>query len=302
MYKFLSVLVLVLSAHLTNAQTYCFQSEDDVMTYVIGKTFESKDGQVSIKFNSSEAILQAGENNLSYMYEQFNYMGSGYKGLVTMTELGGSGGLKLYVSCKEKMMTDNAGTLLYEKTEGNQKVGAYEQIELNIVAPQYSGESDSKQVWMSENLDTDKFRNGDIIFYAKDWMEWVQAREEKKPAWSYYDFNESNSSCGKFYNYFAVIDSRGLAPRGWKIPTSKNFYDIEHNNEQILLAKKLNAKPCGCIIGAWGMGKDKMAVWWGNEVFANGKTCVGSFDFVNDLFDESDMNKDDGFQVRCIKE
>ena len=120
MYKFLSVLVLVLSAHLTNAQTYCFQSEDDVMTYVIGKTFESKDGQVSIKFNSSEAILQAGENNLTYMYDEFNYLGGGHKGLVNLTELGGSGGLRLYVSCKEKMMTDNKGTLLYEKgTMGN---------------------------------------------------------------------------------------------------------------------------------------------------------------------------------------
>ena len=73
MYKFLSVLVLVLSSHFTNAQTYCFQSEDDVMTYVIGKTFESKDGQVSIKFNSSEAILKAGENNLTYMYDESKY-------------------------------------------------------------------------------------------------------------------------------------------------------------------------------------------------------------------------------------
>jgi hypothetical protein len=115
MYKLVSVLAVVLSVYFTNAQTYCFQSEDDVMTYVIGKTFESKDGQVSIKFNSSEAILKAGANNLTYMYEKFNYMGAGHKGLVTLIELGGSGGLKLYVTCKEKMMTDNKGTILFEK-------------------------------------------------------------------------------------------------------------------------------------------------------------------------------------------
>jgi hypothetical protein len=120
MYKLVSVLAVVLSVYFTNAQTYCFQSEDDVMTYVIGKTFESKDGQVSIKFNSSEAILKAGANNLTYMYDEFNYLGGGHKGLVNLTELGGSGGLRLYVSCKEKMMTDNKGTLLYEKgTIGN---------------------------------------------------------------------------------------------------------------------------------------------------------------------------------------
>jgi hypothetical protein len=167
MYKFLSVLVLVLSAYHTNAQTYCFQSEDDVMTYVIGKTFESKDGQVSIKFNSSEAILKAGENNLTYMYEQFNYMGGGHKGLVTLTELGGSGGLQLYVSCKEKMMTDNKGTLLYEKGNiGNSssinsslkivKVGGLEVIDNDLGSFSWQNakdKADSYNSWRLPNLE-----------------------------------------------------------------------------------------------------------------------------------------------------
>ena len=48
------------------------------------------------------------------MYDKFSYLGSGYKGLIEMTELSGEGALKMYVSCKEHMMTDNKGTLLYE--------------------------------------------------------------------------------------------------------------------------------------------------------------------------------------------
>jgi len=113
MYKFLSVLVLVLSSHFTNAQTYCFQSEDDVMTYVIGKTFESSDGTIKLIFNTSQATLKAGNSTFNYLYDKFSYIGSGYKGAIEMTELSGEGGIKMYVSCKERMMTDNKGTLLY---------------------------------------------------------------------------------------------------------------------------------------------------------------------------------------------
>jgi hypothetical protein len=96
-------------------QSSCFSDKSDVMTYVIYKTFESKDGNIKIKFGTSKATLTAGTSTYNYMYDSFSYLGSGYKGLVTMSELSGGGGLKMYVSCKEQMMTDNNGTLLYEE-------------------------------------------------------------------------------------------------------------------------------------------------------------------------------------------
>ena len=84
------------------------------MTYVNGKSFESSDGKIKLTFNTSQATLNAGSSTFNYMYDKFSYLGSGYKGLIEMTELSGEGGLKMYVSCKERMMTDNKGTLLYE--------------------------------------------------------------------------------------------------------------------------------------------------------------------------------------------
>ena len=96
-------------------QSSCFSDKSDVMTYVIYKTFESEDGNIKIEFGTSKATLTAGSNTSYYMYDQFSYMGSGYKGSITMSSLSGDGGLKMYVSCKEQMMTDNKGTLLYEE-------------------------------------------------------------------------------------------------------------------------------------------------------------------------------------------
>jgi uncharacterized protein (TIGR02145 family) len=77
-----------------------------------------------------------------------------------------------------------------------------------------------EQLWMSENLNVDKFRNGDLIPEAKTDAEWKRAGENKQPAWCYYDNNpENGTKYGKLYNWYAVSDSRGLAPTGWHIPT-----------------------------------------------------------------------------------
>jgi len=41
------------------------------------------------------------------------------------------------------------------------------------------------QIWMAENLNVDKFRNGDLIPEAKTEEEWVKAHDSNQPAWCY---------------------------------------------------------------------------------------------------------------------
>jgi uncharacterized protein (TIGR02145 family) len=75
------------------------------------------------------------------------------------------------------------------------------------------------QVWMAENLNVDRFRNGDVIPEVKSFEEWKSACENEQPAWCYYDFNPSNGiKYGKIYNRYAAFDIRGLAPADWKLP------------------------------------------------------------------------------------
>ncbi len=76
-----------------------------------------------------------------------------------------------------------------------------------------------KQTWMKENLNVDFFRNGDPIPEAKSKDEWTSAAKHGKPAWCYYENDPNNAEkYGKLYNWYAVIDPRGLAPIGWRIP------------------------------------------------------------------------------------
>ncbi len=77
------------------------------------------------------------------------------------------------------------------------------------------------QEWMAENLNVSHYRNGDRITEIKDPKAWeVNGYTNRKPAWSYYDNDSANGSkYGKLYNWYAVVDPRGLAPKGWHVAT-----------------------------------------------------------------------------------
>ena len=82
-----------------------------------------------------------------------------------------------------------------------------------------------RQIWMSENLNVNVFRNGDIIPEAKTSSEWETAAKNKQPAWCYYDNDPANGTkYGKIYNWYAVQDPRGLAPSGYHVPSERELF------------------------------------------------------------------------------
>ena len=80
-------------------------------------------------------------------------------------------------------------------------------------------------IWEPKNLDVDKFRNGDTIYNAKSNEEWVKAGKDGKPAWCNYKNDSINGSIyGKLYNWYAINDPRGLAPKGSHIATAEEWH------------------------------------------------------------------------------
>lgn len=193
------------------------------------------------------------------------------------------------------------------------------------------------QTWMTKNLDVTTFRNGEPILEAKTKEEWENAEQEEKPAWCYYDFNSENKNqCGKFYNWYAVQDERGLAPKGWHIPTSDEFNktftslseELNHakagpklkstegwqpNND--CTTKNLNpngtnesgfsARPCGYCSGdsRYFSFKGYEASWW---VYIDSKTSFGQVILGSCTYGPSfiggelKFNKYNGHSVRCV--
>lgn len=77
------------------------------------------------------------------------------------------------------------------------------------------------QQWMKMNLDVDHYRNGDPIPQVQDLASWAKLTTG---AWCYLNNLESNGVIyGKLYNWYAVNDSRGLAPAGYHIPSDAEW-------------------------------------------------------------------------------
>ncbi len=80
------------------------------------------------------------------------------------------------------------------------------------------------QVWMLENLNVSTFKNGVAIPEVQDKDAWNKASKNHQPAWCYYDNDPKNGAkYGKLYNWYAVIDTSGLCPQGWHVPSDADW-------------------------------------------------------------------------------
>jgi len=70
------------------------------------------------------------------------------------------------------------------------------------------------QVWMVENLKTTKYRNGDAISGNS---------EDYEGMYYNYDNVANVNKYGRLYNWYAVKDSRNIAPKGWHVPTNSEW-------------------------------------------------------------------------------
>jgi uncharacterized protein (TIGR02145 family) len=82
------------------------------------------------------------------------------------------------------------------------------------------------QVWMKENLNVSKFKNGDPIPTNLDNNLWGNLG---LPSFSGYNNDAANFSIyGKLYNWYAVADQRGLCPTGWHVPSDSEWFTFEN--------------------------------------------------------------------------
>jgi len=152
------------------------------------------------------------------------------------------------------------------------------------------------QIWMAENLNVHKFRNGDLIPEAKTEEEWVKADDSNQPAWCYINNDSATAnSFGKLYNWHAVADSRGLAPEGWHIPD-----DMEWEKLDLAFFKTREQKEC-CFPLARGVREiynnmnDNNSIWWSSSDSLVGWSFEASY-FLRENFSEGQ-----GLSVQCIK-
>jgi uncharacterized protein (TIGR02145 family) len=184
------------------------------------------------------------------------------------------------------------------------------------------------QIWTKSNLKVSKYRNGDVIPQVTDATQWVALTTG---AWCYYANTTSNGTTyGKLYNWYAVNDSRGLAPIGYHIPSDAEWTTLTtclagaggkmkelgtlnagtghwiQPNTGATNSSGFSGLPAGVRSAAIGTFQliNLQSYWWSSTQGGNG--TIGAW--VRWLsYDVSGIgsgsgNKQGGYSVRCIKD
>ena len=178
------------------------------------------------------------------------------------------------------------------------------------------------QVWKTENLNVDSFCSGDKIPEAKNIDEWKAYLQAREPAFCHYGNDDENGKkYGKLYNWYAVNDPRGLAPKGWHIPSEEEWLTLfkELGGKDIAGAKmkakkgwyngngtnssKFTALPGGyrSLDGDFDQ-KEIFGYWWSSTEKGINQAqfiSIGSRDGEIVIFSR---DKSYGLSVRCVKD
>lgn len=181
------------------------------------------------------------------------------------------------------------------------------------------------QTWMVENLKTTKYRNGEPISTASDWT------DLKTEAYCDYNDDPSNSQVyGRLYNWYAVDDSRNIAPVGWHVPTQGESLTLKNYlggnsvaggklkeagtmhwlspNTGASNSSGFTAMPGGTKANGSNLsiGIGQAGFYWSSttsvpEYPDNASLCMSLFNNTGTV-GGADPSKMSGFSVRCIKD
>lgn len=179
----------------------------------------------------------------------------------------------------------------------------------------------NEKTWMAENLEVMTFRNGDTIPLATSNKAWADAGENGKPACCYYANKKKNGpKLGLLYNWYAANDPRGIAPEGWRLPSSVDLASLLiflGNDSGIKLKSKwgwydggygtddfgFDGKPSGIRLHTGEFGsQDSFTEYWldGQKDDIFGYTM--SFYYKENQMTRGTPNKWVGCSIRCVKD
>jgi uncharacterized protein (TIGR02145 family) len=184
------------------------------------------------------------------------------------------------------------------------------------------------QEWMAESLNTSIYRNGDEIPTNLDDATWLNTASG---AWAYYNSNESYvCPYGKLYNWYACVDARQLCPVGWHVPTDAEWSVLTSylGGEDVAGGKMKITGTMEAATGLWqspntgatnssgfsgasggyrgssggydGIGSN--GFWWSSSEGGTSNAWNRDLNFNFGNVFRTDVNKQNGFSVRCLRD
>jgi uncharacterized protein (TIGR02145 family) len=135
----------------------------------------------------------------------------------------------------------NAGTKYYFRAYATSQIGTIygEEFSFSTLFPNgvglvtdvdgnvYTEVKIGDQIWMGENLKVTRYKNGDKITFISNVSPTPWGVQNTTGSYCVHSNNPLNTAIyGNMYNWAAVTDPRGLAPEGWRVPTSDDWQKL----------------------------------------------------------------------------
>lgn len=145
------------------------------------------------------------------------------------------------------------------------------------------------QLWMKENLNVQRFKNGEAIPNVTDNTTWANTTTA---AWCRVNNNPDASNAfkvGLLYNGYVAQDTRGVCPNGWKVPDDSDFNKlVEYLGSRNVAGGKL--KEANGIYSLWNSPNSGAtnessftALPGGFRVGKNGRYSDGDFAYAFEI-------------------
>jgi uncharacterized protein (TIGR02145 family) len=180
------------------------------------------------------------------------------------------------------------------------------------VATEFKPITIGSQQWMTENLNVGTFSNGEPIPEAKTKEEWLAAYKNERAAWCYYNNDPANGKkYGRLYNWYAVNDPRGLAPKGWHVPTDKEWQILVTTlgGEGEAFVKMKSSTGFRALPGGERWFEDEgfykageIGFWWSATANDKWNAWYQALHFGYSQIGQDNGGMNTGFSVRCIKD
>ncbi len=197
------------------------------------------------------------------------------------------------------------------------------------------------QCWMKENLKTTRYRNGTAILNVTDVYYWSNATTG---LYVWYDNDDISwkDIYGALYNWHTTVDSNGLCPTGWHVPTHAEWTVLSdyiggtgspYGNE--LKSCRQVDSPLGGACNTnvhprWDSDSSNWATddygfsaypggirdnylgnfysigysgyWWSSTEYASFNAWYRYLNYFDGNLNQSNFRKENGFSVRCLRD
>ena len=176
------------------------------------------------------------------------------------------------------------------------------------------------QWWMAENLKVTHYRNGDVIPNVTDSATWLDTYTGAYCNFDYSTF--TTSTYGRLYNWYAVDDSRKIAPSGWHVASDEEWHTlVDYLGGDSLAAGEMkstsgwynngngsNSSGFSALPGGYREANGTfyyLGLWsnfWSSTEFGNDEALFRCLNYEQLVVYYIHTNKKCGFSVRCIRD